>query len=120
MSTTDLHPNSAIDVGAANTRREIRERIFIRQVSHNEVDAVHTSTRQGGMVCELRPFCVDFSSRLIAGLIIHLPFLFGLRLRLRLQCMSIVLSLIHHKTSVQFHPIADLGLHGSMTVNPYF
>ena len=48
--TVHYPPNSAIDVGAVDTRREIRERIFIRQVSHNEADAVHTTTRQGGMI----------------------------------------------------------------------
>ena len=41
------YPNSAIDVGAVDTRREIRERIFIRHVSHNVVDAVHTATPPG-------------------------------------------------------------------------
>jgi len=45
-----MDPNSAIDVGAVDTRREIHERIFIRHVSHNVVDAVHTTTRQGGMI----------------------------------------------------------------------
>ena len=43
-------PNSAIDVGAVDTRREIRERIFIRQVSRNVIDAVHTATCQRGMI----------------------------------------------------------------------
>ena len=45
-----VHPNSAIDVGAVDTRREIRERIFIRHVSRNVVDVVHTATHLGGMI----------------------------------------------------------------------
>ena len=50
MQKVHEDPNSAIDAGAVDTRREIRERIFIRHVSCNEVDAVHTTTRQGGMI----------------------------------------------------------------------
>ena len=60
-------------------------------------------------------FGVDFSSPFFAVLIIHLYSLFGLRLRSRLQCMIIVLFLKHLKISVQFHPIADLGLYTGQT-----
>ena len=50
-------PNSPIPLGTrlrltsdVDTRRDMRERIFIRQTSRNAVDAVHTATRQSGMI----------------------------------------------------------------------
>ncbi len=57
----------------------------------------------------VHPLGVDFFSSLITVLIIHQFSLFGLRLQSRILCTITMIFLIHHKNSVQFHPIANLG-----------